>query len=213
MTTCTSRTRRVLGRIKLWQGEQCVRTYEGHSDVVRSLALVSGIGFISASNDGTVRMWELGGSCLEVLHCGESFVYGVAVLPSGEWLTCSEDRTIKVWPAGGGDCTQSITHPASVWACCACANGDVAVGCADGNAYVWTRSEERGAPEAEQLAFKETVASVKKGSECGVILHNFGDAAEGDRISFYEEVPRKPHLYEELTEAELKLRAAQEDEG
>mgnify|MGYP003317035809 CR=1 FL=1 len=30
-----------------------------------------------------------------------------------------------------------------------------------------------------------------------------GDAAEGDRISFYEEVPRKPHLYEELTEAEL----------
>ena len=61
--------------------------------------------------------------------------------------------------------------------------------------------------------FKETVASVKKGSECGVILHNFGDAAEGDRISFYEEVPRKPHLYEELTEAELKLRAAQEDEG
>ena len=61
--------------------------------------------------------------------------------------------------------------------------------------------------------FKETVASVKKGSECGVILHNFGDAAEGDRISFYEEVPRKPHLYEELTEAELKLRAVQEDEG
>ena len=60
--------------------------------------------------------------------------------------------------------------------------------------------------------FKETVASVKKGSECGVILHNFGDAAEGDRISFYEEVPRKPHLYEELTEAELKLRTAAQEE-
>ena len=88
------------------------------------------------------------------------FVDQVGVLPSGEWITCSEDRTLRVWPAGGGECVQSITHPASVWACAACPNGDVAVGCADGNAYVWTRSADRSVDEAEQLAFKETVASV-----------------------------------------------------
>ena len=82
--------------IKLWAGEACEHTYTGHADVVRSLAIASGVGFLSASNDGTVRLWELGGSCLQVLRAGESFVYGVSVLASGEWMTCSEDRTLKI---------------------------------------------------------------------------------------------------------------------
>lgn len=146
--------------IKLWAGERCVRTYTGHADAVRSLAHVSGIGFLSASNDGTVRLWELGGTCLHVQHASESFVYSVAVLPTGEWMTSSEDRTVKIWPSGGGECVQSMTHPANVWACAALPNGDIVAGCADGNAYVWTRAPARAAAEAEQLAFKETVASV-----------------------------------------------------
>ena len=146
--------------IKLWAGEACEHTYTGHADVVRSLAIASGVGFLSASNDGTVRLWELGGSCLQVLRAGESFVYGVSVLASGEWMTCSEDRTLKIWSPESAECVQSITHPASVWACAACENGDVLAACADGNAYVWTRSPARSANESEQLAFKETVASV-----------------------------------------------------
>ena len=36
--------------------------------MVRALALVTGLGFLSASNDGTVRLWELGGSCLSVFQ-------------------------------------------------------------------------------------------------------------------------------------------------
>ena len=151
--------------IKRWKGDTCVQTYTGHTDVVRSLALVEGIGFLSASNDGTVRLWEMvSGNCLNVLHASESFLYSVAVLPGGEWLTCSEDRTLKVWQANGsgsgGECVQSITHPSSVWACAVLSNGDLAAGCADGNAYVWTRNPSRAASEGEQLQFKETVASV-----------------------------------------------------
>ncbi|EOD39562.1 hypothetical protein EMIHUDRAFT_448870 [Emiliania huxleyi CCMP1516] len=91
--------------IKLWAGETCERTYEGHSDVA---------GFLSCSNDATVRMWELGGECLRVLQASETFLYSVSVLPGGEWLTCSEDRTVRVWAGGSDDCVQSITHPATV---------------------------------------------------------------------------------------------------
>ena len=40
-------------------GETCVKDF-GHTDAVRALALLPGVGFLSASNDGTVRMWELG---------------------------------------------------------------------------------------------------------------------------------------------------------
>ena len=54
--------------IKLWEGESCVQSYTGHEDVVRDLALLPGVGFVSASNDGTIRAWELGGSCLKVLR-------------------------------------------------------------------------------------------------------------------------------------------------
>ena len=87
--------------IKLWDGQTGAvsKTYEGHQDVVRDLALVAGVGFLSGSNDGTVRLWELGGECLRVLQASESFVYAVALLPTGEWVTCSEDRTVRVWHA------------------------------------------------------------------------------------------------------------------
>ena len=137
-----------------------MRTFTGHNDAVRALALLPGIGFLSASNDGTVRMWELGGTCLHVLQAGSSFIYSVAVLPSGEWVTTSEDRNLCVWASGGGECVQSITHPSGVWSCAALPNGDIVAGCADGNAYVWTRAPARACAEADQAAFKATVASV-----------------------------------------------------
>ena len=57
---------------------------------MRDLALLPGVGFVSASNDGTARAWELGGSCLKVIKASETFVYGVGVLESGEWMTWAE---------------------------------------------------------------------------------------------------------------------------
>jgi len=45
--------------------------------------------------------------------------------------------------------------------------------------------------------FKQEVRSLKKGSECGLILRDCSDLQRGDRLSFYEVVARKPSLYEE----------------
>jgi len=145
--------------IKLWSGEECSHTYTGHTDVVRALANIPNLGFLSASNDGTVRLWELGGSCLSTFQASESFVYAISVLPSGEWMTCSEDRTVRLWGGASGDCLQSITHPSTVWAVKGLPNGDIVAGCADGNAYVWTREDARVAAPADASAFKEQVAA------------------------------------------------------
>lgn len=67
---------------------------------------------------------------------------------------------------------------------------------------------ERGAEGAEETvhdgrvislkSFKQEVKSVKKGQECGIILHNFGEMAEGDKLTFYEIVARKPGLYDAI---------------
>eukprot|EP00966_Prymnesium_polylepis_P260829 6024597-Prymnesium_polylepis.2 len=44
--------------------------------------------------------------------------------------------------------------------------------------------------------FKEEVKRVRKGSECGIILADFGEFEEGDTMSFYETVSRKVGLYD-----------------
>ncbi len=152
-----------------WLSEsgECFPNNDGHTDVYRSMANLQGVGFLSASNDGSVRLWELGGECLRVLHASDSFVYSVAVLPSGEWMTCSEDRTVRVWDGQSDSCVQSMTHPSTVWACAPLANGEIVAGCADGNAYVWSRDPARAAPLDAAAAFKEAVAAVALPAEQG----------------------------------------------
>ena len=46
---------------------------------------------------------------------------------------------------------------------------------------------------------KKEMRSVRMGQECGVILADYDGAAEGDTLTFYEMVPRKPSLYEKPT--------------
>ncbi|EOD09904.1 hypothetical protein EMIHUDRAFT_371788 [Emiliania huxleyi CCMP1516] len=45
--------------------------------------------------------------------------------------------------------------------------------------------------------FKQEVRTMKKGSECGLILRDYADLQSGDTIQFYELISRRPSLYEE----------------
>ena len=49
-------------------------------------------------------------------------------------------------------------------------------------------------------SFKKEVASVRRGQECGVILADFSETQEGDILTFFEMVPRRPSIYEEIVE-------------
>jgi phospholipase A-2-activating protein len=55
----------------------CVRTFPGHTDCVRALVIAPELGFASAGNDCTVRMWAYSGECLAVLNGHEGFVYAL----------------------------------------------------------------------------------------------------------------------------------------
>ncbi|KAL4981115.1 PUL domain-containing protein [Aspergillus desertorum] len=129
-------------------------------DVVRALCKVppshpTGAHFASASNDGVIRLFTLQGDLVAELHGHESFVYSLAVLPSGELVSSGEDRTVRVWR--GTQCVQTITHPAiSVWSVAVCAeNGDIVTGASDRITRVFTRAPERQA-SAEVLQQFET---------------------------------------------------------
>lgn len=100
--------------IKLWQQHKVLRTFSGHQDAVRGLALVPDIGFASCSNDryvfwysiplwiiynqrSEIRVWTLGGDLIYTLSGHTSFVYSLSVLPNGDVVSGGEDRSVRVW--------------------------------------------------------------------------------------------------------------------
>ncbi|KAI0063399.1 phospholipase A-2-activating protein [Artomyces pyxidatus] len=144
--------------IKLWRQNKCLRTYHGHKDAVRSLALLTDIGFASASNDSEIIIWTFEGDVVHSLSAHTSFVYSLALLPSGDIVSGGEDRSLRIWR--DGECSQTIVHPAiSVWSVSVMPNGDIVTGASDGSVRVFSEVEERWAPADELKAFDDQVAS------------------------------------------------------
>ena len=93
-------------------------------------------------------MYSLGssGNC----HDAE-FVYAVCYSGSVV-LTASEDNSVKVWESESLECIQTLHHPSTCWSVCTFpGSGDIAVGCADHHAYVWSADPTRALQDSEAL--------------------------------------------------------------
>ena len=89
-------------------------------------------------------MWDSDGNELVsiVAHTEESkFIYGLAVLSTGELVTCGEDGNVKIWNTTG-TLIQSIPHPGPVRCVKILPGDDIITGCADRVARVFTQSEQ-----------------------------------------------------------------------
>ena len=78
----------------------CLKTLEGHSDSVRSIAYSpDGTKIVSGSYDETIKIWDANtGKCLKTLEGHLSFVESVAFSPDGtKIISGSSDHTIKIW--------------------------------------------------------------------------------------------------------------------
>ncbi|KAI9374246.1 PUL domain-containing protein [Aspergillus egyptiacus] len=141
-----------------------LRSIKDSRDVVRALCKLppshpTGAQFASASNDGVIRLFTIQGELVAELLGHESFIYSLAVLPTGELVSSGEDRTVRVWD--GLQCVQTITHPAiSVWSVAACQeNGDIVTGASDRVTRVFSRSQER---QASAEVIQQFEAAVKE---------------------------------------------------
>ncbi|KAJ2742170.1 hypothetical protein GGI20_004678 [Coemansia sp. BCRC 34301] len=146
--------------IRRWVDGQLKTTYAGHTDCVRALALLpGGTGFVSAANDGSVRVWSVASTeCVAELHGHTSFVYTLAVLPGGAIVSGGEDRSMRVWR--DNDLAQVIMLPTtSVWAVAALSNGDIACGTSDGVVRVFSAEAARLAAADTLASFDEATAS------------------------------------------------------
>ena len=145
--------------IRKWKGSKQIATFTKHTDAVRGLCEINGIGIASCSNDGVVIMWSLKGDALREFHGHSSFVYTIGQLASSELISGGEDRAVRVW-AENGDCTQVITHPSiSVWCVATFSNGDFVSGSSDGTVRIFSRDPARIADAATLAEYDQTLSS------------------------------------------------------
>ena len=177
--------------LKIWASAAtaaCADTLLGHTDVVRSIAVLDSDVFASCANDSSVRLWSWqGGPPLAVMLGHNAFVYSLCVLPGDGILqrrlaSCGEDGCVKVWSVETGAALQTLQLPCiSVWSVAARANGDLVVGSDDGLVRIFTQAAERAGSESERLAFSEQVAAhlaAKQGSVGGLRLADLPLAEE-----------------------------------
>ncbi|KVI01961.1 G-protein beta WD-40 repeat-containing protein [Cynara cardunculus var. scolymus] len=146
--------------IKLWKGSKCAHTFAGHTDTVRGLAIMPGLGILSASHDG---LWALTGQVLMEMVGHTSIVYSVDAHKSGLVISGSEDGSAKIWK--DGVCVQSIEHPGCVWDVKFLENGDIVTACSDGVARVWTVHQDKIADTAELEAYTSLISQHKLSSK------------------------------------------------
>ena len=107
MTASDDKTARV------WQLSDgyCLCTLEGHTNLVRSVAVSPDGEYVAtASWDTTARVWHLSnGKCIRTLEGHTGYVNSVVVSPDGmHVVTASSDKTARVWQLSDGTCLHML---------------------------------------------------------------------------------------------------------
>jgi WD40 repeat protein len=97
-------------------GGPLLRTLEGHTDKVTAVAILpDGLSALSASDDKTLRLWDLtNGDVLRTFEGHELDVSGVAITPDGHRaVSASWDYTLRVWDITTGEALRTLEGHAS----------------------------------------------------------------------------------------------------
>jgi WD40 repeat protein len=118
----------------------CLKTFEGHTDWVRALAVTTdGRRAVSASNDKTLRVWDLETGDSRVLESHTKGVAAVAMTPDGRRaVSGGDDHTLRVWDLETGRFRRFEEHTQGIWAVAMTPDGRRAVsGSEDSTLRVW----------------------------------------------------------------------------
>ncbi|OWZ06602.1 PhosphoLipase A2 [Phytophthora megakarya] len=142
-------------KLRFWAKDTfaLTKTLMDHHGPIRQLVLVPDIGFVSCSNDGSIKLRALDGTVVASMEHPldaegkPGFVLGVCVLNNGFLVSASEDCTARVWSQDGA-LVQTVEHPDGLWCVTALPNGNFATGCDDKVVRVFTHDKDRVDPGA-----------------------------------------------------------------
>lgn len=113
--------------------------FNGHQDQINRIRYApNGEFIVSASDDSTVRVWNIDGSVKHVLEHDDN-VRQVSVFPdSDRVISTSQDETAKIWDVEGGQLLHTLNHNASVRSARVHPNQDyIVTGDIDGRVWLW----------------------------------------------------------------------------
>ncbi len=119
--------------LKLWEVAtgRCVRTFQGHTDQVRSGCLSADGRFaLSGSRDKTLKLWEVAtGRCVRTFQGHTDQVSSGCLSADGRFaLSGSWDTTLKLWEVATGFCLRTFEgHTHKVESICLSADGRFAL--------------------------------------------------------------------------------------
>lgn len=131
------------GKIRVWSLAQpsLVKTLEGHTDEVKSLATIPRLPqiFLSGSADGTARTWRLDRDTSDVMSGHMNTISAIVpVTGAAVAVTASEDGTARLWNVFTGECLRVLEAPAPVMSAAALPDGSsVVTGSFDGTLQAW----------------------------------------------------------------------------
>jgi WD40 repeat protein len=123
-------------------GGPLLRTFRGHTDGIRAVAVVPDrYQAVSASDDGTLRLWDLQtGQCLHIFT-GHSDVVSDVDIVSNQYqaISASQDTTLRLWDLQTGQCLHILRgHNKAVSAVAAMSDEDRAISVSwDGTLRLW----------------------------------------------------------------------------
>lgn len=149
--------------IKLWKGGVCKQTVtEAHTQAVRCLTILSKEKFMSASNDSTVKVWQVDSqsvntTCVKTVQAHNNFIYSMSAFSEDKFIIGGENSGIKVFKDFENE--QVLQVPAiSVWSVATLPNGDIAGGCSDGRTWIFSADPARQASEDATKGYETALA-------------------------------------------------------
>jgi WD40 repeat protein len=120
-------------------GGYLIRTIEGHSGKVRAVALTDDGKAVSASDDTTLKVWDIAsGKLLHALEGHSGPIRDVALTDDGKTVSASSDGTLKVWDIATGKLLRTLEgHVACVNAVVLTSDGKAISASDDATLKVW----------------------------------------------------------------------------